>query len=168
MDPWHLIGWLGSVLSDAPGQRNMLSPCRPEGVRSTKSTFPLSDPSSQTWSVWSCEASEHVHDKVVHLCEHHKVNRQTGAAVLCGRVARQPREGVVLLQNKSVIKTTHTINDNLFFYLLYQRCGILVVFIMPVVYLSTSEVWLESRGWECLLCRSSSDWTEDTCRCKEA
>lgn len=34
--------------------------------------------------------------------------------------------------------------------------------------LSTSEVWLESRGWECLLCRSSSDWTEDTCRCKEA
>lgn len=35
-------------------------------------------------------------------------------------------------------------------------------------YLSTSEVWLESRGWECLLWRSSSDWTEDTCRCREA
>lgn len=35
-------------------------------------------------------------------------------------------------------------------------------------YLSTSEVWFESSGWECLLCRSSSDWTEDTCRCREA
>lgn len=35
-------------------------------------------------------------------------------------------------------------------------------------YLSTSEVWLESSGWECLLWRSSSDWTEDTCRCREA
>lgn len=31
-------------------------------------------------------------------------------------------------------------------------------------YLSTSEVWLESSGWECLLCRNSSDWTEDRCR----
>lgn len=35
-------------------------------------------------------------------------------------------------------------------------------------HLRTSEVWLESRGWECLLCRSSSDCTEDTWRCKEA
>ena len=35
-------------------------------------------------------------------------------------------------------------------------------------HLSTSEVWLESSGWECLLWRSSSDWTEDTCRCKDA
>jgi len=35
-------------------------------------------------------------------------------------------------------------------------------------YLRTSEVWLESSGWECLLCKSSSDCTEDTWRCREA
>ena len=45
---------------------------------------------------------EHVLDKVVHLCEHHKVNGQTGASVLGRRVARQPGEGVVLLQHISV------------------------------------------------------------------
>lgn len=49
------------------------------------------------------KSSEHVHDKVVHLGEHHEVNRQTGAPVLGRRVARQPGEGVVLLQNKSVV-----------------------------------------------------------------
>lgn len=32
------------------------------------------------------------------------MNRQTGAPVLGGRVARQPGEGVVLLQNKSGMK----------------------------------------------------------------
>lgn len=35
----------------------------------------------------SLSSSEHVHDEVVHLSEHHKVNGQTGAAVLGGRVA---------------------------------------------------------------------------------
>lgn len=45
--------------------------------------------------------SEHVHDEVVDLCEHHEVNGQTRASVLGGGVARQPREGVVLLQDKS-------------------------------------------------------------------
>lgn len=40
--------------------------------------------------------------------------------------------------------------------------------VICAAYLSTSEVWLESRGWECLLWRSSSDWTEDTCRWREA
>lgn len=43
------------------------------------------------------KCSEHVHDEVVHLGEHHKVDRQTGAPVLGRRVARQPGEGVVLL-----------------------------------------------------------------------
>lgn len=43
------------------------------------------------------KSSNHVYDKVVHLCEHHKVNRQTGAPVLGCRVACQPGEGVVLL-----------------------------------------------------------------------
>lgn len=43
------------------------------------------------------KSSEHVHDEVVHLGEHHEVNRQTGASVLGGRVACQPGEGVVLL-----------------------------------------------------------------------
>lgn len=47
-------------------------------------------------------SSEHVHDEVVDLCEHHEVNGQTGAPVLGRRVAGQPGEGVVLLQNKSL------------------------------------------------------------------
>lgn len=54
------------------------------------------------------------------------------------------------------------------------NCGFnrLVPYSLEVVgkagYLSTSEVWLESRGWEFLPCSSSSDCTEDTWRCKEA
>lgn len=46
-------------------------------------------------------SSEHVLDEIVHLVEHHKVNGQTRASVLGGGVARQPGEGVVLLQNES-------------------------------------------------------------------
>lgn len=45
---------------------------------------------------------QHVHDEVVHLVEHHKVNGQTRSTVLRGRVTRQPGEGVVLLQHISV------------------------------------------------------------------
>lgn len=50
---------------------------------------------SQQFDPMQC--SEHVHDEVVHLGEHHKVNRQARAAILGGRVACQPGEGVVLL-----------------------------------------------------------------------
>lgn len=41
-----------------------------------------------------------VHDGVVELGEHHEVHGQAGAAVLRGRVTRQPGQGVVLLQHE--------------------------------------------------------------------
>lgn len=43
---------------------------------------------------------EYVHDGVVQLSEHHKVDGKAGSAVLGGRIAREPGEGVVLLQNE--------------------------------------------------------------------
>lgn len=50
---------------------------------------------------------------------------------------------------------------------LQQQC-IMFLQVINHKYLSTSEVWLESSGWECLLWSSSSDCTEGTWRCKEA
>lgn len=41
-----------------------------------------------------------VHDGVVELGEHHEVHGQAGAAVLRGRVTREPGQGIVLLQHK--------------------------------------------------------------------
>lgn len=43
---------------------------------------------------------EHVHDGVVQLREHHKVDGKAGSAVLGGRIAREPGKGIVLLQYK--------------------------------------------------------------------
>lgn len=43
---------------------------------------------------------EYIHDGVVQLSEHHKVDRKAGGAVLGGRIAREPGQSVVLLQNK--------------------------------------------------------------------
>lgn len=43
---------------------------------------------------------KYIHDGIVQLSEHHKVDRKAGSAVLGGRVAREPGQGVVLLQNK--------------------------------------------------------------------
>lgn len=45
---------------------------------------------------------KHVQDGVVHLGQHGQVDGQAGLAVLRGGRARQPREGVVLLQYKPV------------------------------------------------------------------
>lgn len=65
----------------------------------------------QKESVWAVQGLvmllQQVHDEVVHLVEHHKVDGQTGAAVLCGRITGQPGEGVVLLQHKPVGSTQH-------------------------------------------------------------
>lgn len=43
---------------------------------------------------------KYIHDGVVQLSEHHKVDGKAGGTVLGGRVAREPGQGVVLLQNK--------------------------------------------------------------------
>lgn len=45
---------------------------------------------------------KYIHDGVVQLSEHHKVNRKAGAAILSGRVTREPGQCIVLLQNKPV------------------------------------------------------------------
>lgn len=68
---------------------------------------------SRTWEVCRAEReeelgqreqvlfqSEYVHDGIVQLSEHHKVDGKAGSAVLGGRIAREPGEGVVLLQNE--------------------------------------------------------------------
>lgn len=44
--------------------------------------------------------SKYIHDGIVQLSEHHKVDGKAGSAVLGGRVAREPGQSVVLLQNK--------------------------------------------------------------------
>lgn len=49
---------------------------------------------------------KYIHDGIVQLSEHHKVDRKAGSAVLGGRVAREPGQGVVLLQNKPVRENT--------------------------------------------------------------
>lgn len=43
---------------------------------------------------------KYIHDGIVQLSEHHKVDGKAGGAVLGGRIAREPGERVVLLQNK--------------------------------------------------------------------
>lgn len=43
---------------------------------------------------------KYVHDGVVQLREHHKVDGKAGGAVLGGRVAREPGQSVVLLQDE--------------------------------------------------------------------
>lgn len=43
---------------------------------------------------------EYIHDGIVQLSEHHKVDGKAGGTVLGGRIAREPRQSVVLLQNK--------------------------------------------------------------------
>lgn len=43
---------------------------------------------------------KHVQDGVVHLDQHRQVDRQAWLAILCGGRARQPWQGVVLLQYK--------------------------------------------------------------------
>lgn len=51
----------------------------------------------QRWSP-SLMQLKHVQDGVVHLNQHSQVDGQAGLAVLRGRRARQPGEGIVLLQ----------------------------------------------------------------------
>lgn len=48
-----------------------------------------------------------VHDGVVELGEHHEVHGQAGAAVLRGRVTREPGQGVVLLQHEPAQRHRH-------------------------------------------------------------
>lgn len=43
---------------------------------------------------------QYIHDGVVQLSEHHEVDRKAGAAILSGRVTREPGQCIVLLQNK--------------------------------------------------------------------
>lgn len=54
----------------------------------------------------SASRLEHVHDGIVQLREHHKVDGKAGSAVLGGRIAREPREGIVLLQYKPARENT--------------------------------------------------------------
>ena len=49
---------------------------------------------------------EYVHDGIVQLSEHHKVDGKAGGTVLGGRIAREPRQSVVLLQNKPAGENT--------------------------------------------------------------
>lgn len=63
-------------------------------------------------SGWGCREKElsqreqvlfqlkYIHDGIVQLSEHHEVDGKAGGAVLGGRIAREPGERVVLLQNK--------------------------------------------------------------------
>lgn len=43
---------------------------------------------------------KYIHDGIVQLSEHHKVDRKAGAAILSGRVTRKPGQCIVLLQNE--------------------------------------------------------------------
>ena len=49
---------------------------------------------------------EYIHDGIVQLSEHHKVDGKAGGTVLGGRIAREPRQSVVLLQNKPARENT--------------------------------------------------------------
>lgn len=63
-------------------------------------------------SDWGCREEElsqreevlfqlqYIHDGVVQLSEHHEVDGKAGGAVLGGRIAREPGQSVVLLQNE--------------------------------------------------------------------
>lgn len=48
---------------------------------------------------------KYIHDGIVQLSEHHKVDGKAGGAVLGGRIAREPGESIVLLQHKPVERT---------------------------------------------------------------
>lgn len=62
-------------------------------------TFPGGGEKQPEEQVLVCVLQD-VHDGVVELGEHHEVHGQAGAAVLRGRVTREPGQGVVLLQHK--------------------------------------------------------------------
>lgn len=49
---------------------------------------------------------KYIHDGIVQLSEHHKVDGKAGSVVLGGLVACEPGQGVVLLQNKPVRENT--------------------------------------------------------------
>lgn len=49
--------------------------------------------------------SEYIHDGIVQLSEHHKVDGEAGSTVLGGRIACEPGQGVVLLQHKPAGRT---------------------------------------------------------------
>lgn len=50
---------------------------------------------------------KYIHDGIVQLSEHHKVDGKAGGTVLGGRIAREPGQSVVLLQNKPAGEKTH-------------------------------------------------------------
>lgn len=54
----------------------------------------------------SASRLEHVHDGIVQLREHHKVDGKAGSTVLGGRIAREPGQGIVLLQHKPAREST--------------------------------------------------------------
>lgn len=64
-----------------------------------RGTFPGGGEKQPEEQVLVCVLQD-VHDGVVELGEHHEVHGQAGAAVLRGRVTREPGQGVVLLQHK--------------------------------------------------------------------
>lgn len=43
---------------------------------------------------------KYIHDGIVQLSEHHKVDGKAGGTVLGGRIAREPGQSIVLLQNE--------------------------------------------------------------------
>lgn len=49
---------------------------------------------------------KYVHDGIVQLSEHHKVDGKAGGTVLGGRIAREPGQSIVLLQNKPAGENT--------------------------------------------------------------
>lgn len=62
-------------------------------------TFPGGGEKQPEEQVLVCVLQD-VHDGVVELGEHHEVHRQAGAAVLRGRVTREPGQRIVLLQHE--------------------------------------------------------------------
>lgn len=62
-------------------------------------TFPGGGEKQPEEQVLVCVLQD-VHDGVVELGEHHEVHGQAGAAVLRGRVTREPGQRVVLLQHE--------------------------------------------------------------------
>lgn len=51
---------------------------------------------------------KYIHDGIVQLSEHHKVDGKAGSTVLGGRIAREPGQSVVLLQNKPAKENTQS------------------------------------------------------------
>lgn len=65
---------------------------------------------------------KHVEDGVVHLDQHSQVDGQAGLAVLRGGRARQPGEGVVLLQYKPEFEKCLFWRALSFFKPFFQKC----------------------------------------------